>query len=187
MKLPSMRNPFSVALCGLTATPALAADLSVTLQVPPIDTAEYHRPYVAVWLEREDRSVASQLALWYQQKRGGPAAAAPPMGPAAEGGTKWLPDLRQWWRRGGREMSLPADGVTGATRAVGEYELSFSQGKAPLGDLTPGAYKLVVEAAREDGGREVLDIPFQWPVKTTTPLKAQGKSELGAVTLLLKP
>lgn len=196
MKLPSMRNPFSIALCSLAAGPAIAADLNVTVQLPQLDTAEYHRPYVAVWLEREDRSVASNLAVWYQQKRGGPgpagAAPAAPAGapagaPAPEGGTKWLPDLRQWWRRSGRELSVPVDGVTGATRPVGEHQLNFTQGKAPLGTLAAGKYKLVVEAAREDGGRELLDIPFEWPVTAETPLKAQGKSELGAVTLQLKP
>jgi hypothetical protein len=194
MKLPSMRNPFAIAICSLASGPALAADLDISVQIPQLDTAEYHRPYVAIWLEREDRSVASNLAVWYQQKKGGPGGMAPPAGGASgpqaaavEGGTKWLPDLRQWWRRSGREMNVPADGVTGATRPVGEHSLSFSQGKAPLGTLAAGKYKLVVEAAREDGGRELVDIPFEWPVTAATPLKTQGKSELGAVTLLLKP
>ena len=202
MKLPSMRTPFSIAVCGLSAAPAVAADLDVSVQIPQLDVAEYHRPYVAVWLEREDRSVAGNLAVWYQVKRGGgpggpggPAAAPAgdaPKGPApqaggGEGGTKWLPDLRQWWRRTGRELSVPIDGVTGATRPVGEHKLSFSTGKAPLAELAPGKYKLVVEAAREDGGRELVDIPFEWPASGKQDLKAQGKSELGTITLAIKP
>lgn len=185
-----MRNPIPLALCGsLFATPAIAADLDLTLQIPQLEVAEYHRPYVAVWLEREDKSVAANLAVWYQQKRGGAAPAGEGMqgGPAAEGGTKWLPDLRQWWRRSGREMSVPADGITGATRAVGEHKLSFSVGKAPLAALPAGKYKLVIEAAREEGGRELIDIPFEWPSASAQEFKAQGKTELGAVTLALKP
>jgi hypothetical protein len=174
MKLPSMRTPLSIAVCGLSAAPAMAADLDVSVQIPQLDVAEYHRPYVAVWLKRGGGP-------------GGPAAAAAgdaPKGPApqaggGEGGTKWLPDLRQWWRRTGRELTVPIDGVTGATRPVGEHKLSFSTGKAPLAELAPGKYKLVVEAAREDGGRELVDIPFEWP--------AAGKSELGAITLAIKP
>lgn len=186
-----MRKPISLAamLGGLFAAPASAAELQLKLQIPQLDVAEYHRPYVAVWLEREDRSVAATLAVWYQQKRAGAApAAGTAMAPSnAEGGTKWLPDLRQWWRRSGREMSLPADGISGATRAVGEHQLSFRQKQAPLGDLAAGRYKLMVEAAREEGGRELVEIPFEWPVPKTQQLGAQGKSELGTVQLTLKP
>lgn len=32
------------------AAPALAADLTVTVEVPRISTAAYHRPYVAAWI-----------------------------------------------------------------------------------------------------------------------------------------
>ena len=204
MKLPSMRTslstPISIAVCGLSAAPAIAADLDISVQIPQLDVAEYHRPYVAIWLEREDRSVASNLAVWYQVKRGGGGPGAPAAAPAGEapkgaapqagggeGGTKWLPDLRQWWRRAGRELTVPIDGVTGATRPVGEHKLSFSTGKAPLAELAPGKYKLVVEAAREDGGRELVDLPFEWPASAKQDLKAQGKSELGAITLAIKP
>lgn len=200
MKLTPQRTPFALALCGLAAAPAaIAADLDISVQIPQLDVAEYHRPYVAIWLEREDRSVAGNLAVWYSQKKGGapagPAAAnakpvegkPPAQAGGGEGGTKWLPDLRQWWRRSGRELSMPIDGVSGATRPVGEQKLSFKTGTAPLAELAPGQYKLMVEAAREDGGRELLDIPFEWPVTAATPLKAQGKSELGAVSLQLKP
>ncbi len=191
MKPSFVRTPLSLALCGLAA-PAVAADLDVSVQIPQLDVAEYHRPYVAVWVEREDRSVASNLAVWYQVKRGGPPGAAPAAGAPAqqaggEGGTKWLPDLRQWWRRTGRELTVPIDGVTSATKPVGEYKLAFSQGKAPLGELAPGKYKLMVEAAREDGGRELVDIAFEWPAKARQELKASGKSELGAITLGIAP
>jgi superoxide dismutase len=40
------------AAAGTFAAPALAADLTVTLEVPTIRTAAYHRPYVAVWIEQ---------------------------------------------------------------------------------------------------------------------------------------
>jgi hypothetical protein len=33
------------------------------------------------------------------------------------------------------------------------------------------------------GGREVLRLPFAWPPKPGTVVKAQGSSELGAVAL----
>lgn len=160
----------------LLAAPAVAADLNVTVQIPQLNVAEYHRPYTAVWVEREDHSVAAQLAVWYAQKESKEGA-----------GTKWLPELRQWWRRGGRELQMPVDGVSGATRPAGDQKLSFHEGKAPLTGLAPGKYELVVEAARETGGREVVRVPFTWPAAAPQQLAAQGSSELGAVKVDLAP
>lgn len=160
----------------LLAAPVAAADLNVTVQIPQLNVAEYHRPYTAVWVDREDHSVAAQLAVWYAQKESKEGA-----------GTKWLPELRQWWRRGGRELQMPVDGVSGATRPAGDQKLSFHEGKAPLAELAPGKYELVVEAAREVGGREVVRVPFTWPATAPQQLAGQGSSELGAVKVDLAP
>ncbi|WP_293373542.1 DUF2271 domain-containing protein [Nevskia sp.] len=175
-------------LAALGALPAQAAQLDISVQIPQLDVAEYHRPYVAVWVEREDRSVAANLSVWYQVKRNAPPAAPGAAKPPAssESGTKWLPDLRQWWRRGGRDLSMPADGLSSATKPVGTHEQNFGD-KSPLASLPPGRYKLVVEAAREDGGRELVDLAFDWPAKAATTLEAQGKSELGAIRVAVKP
>lgn len=160
----------------LLAAPVAAADLDVTVQIPSMEVAEYHRPYTAVWIEREDHSVAAQLAVWYAQKDSKEGA-----------GTKWLPELRQWWRRGGRDLQMPVDGVSGATRPAGLQQLKFKVGKAPLGQLAAGKYELVVEAAREVGGREVVRVPFTWPAVSAQHLDAKGAAELGAVRLDLAP
>lgn len=164
---------FAVALA--TAATAQAADLNVKVEVPRLDVAEYHKPYVATWIEREDGSVATTLSVWYDIKM------------KDEEGQKWLKDMRQWWRKVGREGKAPLDAVSGATRGPGVHALNFSAGKAPLGKLAAGNYKLVVEAAREVGGREVVSIPFQWPAAKAQTLSAKGKTELGEVSLDLKP
>ncbi|MGO4779491.1 DUF2271 domain-containing protein, partial [Lysobacter sp. 2RAB21] len=101
-------------------------------------------------------------------------------------GTKWLKDMRQWWRRSGRTLSMPVDGVSGATRPVGAHALSFKGNSKQLSSLAPGNYTLVVEAAREVGGREMLTIPFEWSGKAQN-LSAQGKTELGKVKVVVKP
>lgn len=185
------RTPWSLALCGLFAGPASAADVTLAIELPRLDLAEYHRPYVATWIEREDRTVAANLAIWYQLQK---ARATPPkpggaqsMGGASENGTKWLPDLRQWWRRTGRELTMPVDGISGATRAAGVHELGFSGAGSPFEELPAGHYKLMVEAAREEGGREVLAIPFDWPATQPATLDAQGSRELGALRLDIRP
>jgi hypothetical protein len=161
-------------LPGLAA-PTLAAELNIKVAIPRLEVAEYHRPYLAVWIEGQDQSAATQLAAWYQTD------------PKKEDGTQWLKDLRQWWRRGGRELQMPADGVTGATRPAGEHVLSFKQSDPQLASLAPGKYNVVVEAVREVGGRELLRLPFEWPGTQLQQATAKGKSELGAVTLNVTP
>lgn len=160
----------------MLAAPAMAADMNVTVTVPQLTVAEYHRPYVSVWIERADKTIASQLAVWYAQKESKEGA-----------GTKWLPELRLWWRHGGRDQQMPVDGVSGATRPAGDQTLKFQSGKAPLGDLPAGKYDLVVEAARETGGREVVHVPFEWPVTAAQHLDKSGSVELGTVKLDLAP
>jgi len=177
-----MRRLLPFALIACASTTACAADAQLTLQLPKMDVAEYHRPYVAVWIEREDRSVAANLAVWYQDKDGKDEKSG-----KAEPGTKWLSDLRQWWRRSGRDQALPIDGVSGATRPAGQYQLAFPGTKAPFAGLAAGNYKLVVEAAREVGGHELVSLPFAWPPASPQHLAAKGESEIGEVRFDLNP
>lgn len=169
-----MKAQLTIVLGTLLAMPAYAAQLEVNVEIPRINAAEYHRPYLAVWVEGADQKAAANLAVWYQNKD------------TKEGhGTKWLPDLRQWWRKSGRTLKVPVDGVTGPTRPVGKHALKFDARHPELRKLAPGKYTLVVEAAREVGGRELLKIPFEWGKAGNG--NAQGKTELGAVTLAAKP
>ena len=165
-----MRIRLTIALAGLAALPVQAADIEVKLQIPQINVAEYHRPYVAVWVEGADQTALANLAVWYQQKTTREGA-----------GTKWLPDLRQWWRRSGRSLALPVDGVTGPTRPVGTHSLRFDDRNPQLAKLPAGNYTLVVEAVRAVGGRELVKVPFNW--RGTGTGSAKGKTELGAVTV----
>ncbi|KHO65362.1 DUF2271 domain-containing protein [Pseudomonas flexibilis] len=160
-------------LVVLLSPAAFAADLDISVEIPRLDVAEYHRPYVALWLEKPDQSHVANLAVWYDLKM------------KDKEGEKWLKDMRQWWRRSGRSLEMPVDGVSAATRAVGTHQLSYKGSEAPLQSLPAGDYNLVVEAAREVGGRELLRVPFTWPQPATA--KAQGTSELGAITLTVKP
>jgi hypothetical protein len=178
MKADSMRNPFAAAvllpllLVGGTAD---AARLDVDIEIPTLEVAEYHRPYVALWLEREDNSVAAQLAVWYDLEM------------ADREGETWLKDMRQWWRRDGRNLQMPIDGVSGATRAPGRHRLGIDGDDPRLSGLAPGNYQLVVEAAREVGGRELLRLPLSWPPAGPVTTRAAGEHELGTVILELAP
>jgi len=171
-----MRYSLSVAFAGLAATPALAGGIDMTITIPQLKVAEYHKPYVAVWIEQPGAATAKNLALWYDHDK------------AKNEGAKWLRDVRTWWRKAGRSLQLPADGITGATRAPGPQKVTLTEGKGPLGTLAPGYYVLVVEAAREVGGRELLRLPFAWPARgAAQTVRADGKTELGAVTAVIRP
>lgn len=171
-----MKLRYSIALSlPLMSASAMAAELALKLEIPQLNVAEYHRPYVAVWLESPDQKVLGNLAVLYDVKK------------KENGGAKYLKDMRQWWRKSGRDVAMPLDGVSGATRAPGEHTLTFPGAKAALDKLPAGEYQVVVEAVREAGGRELLRLPFQWPPKSSQSIPTRGKEELAAVAVQLKP
>lgn len=169
-----MKLPHSLVLTlPLVSGWAVAADLSVKFDLPQLNVAEYHKPYVAIWLERADQSVAANLAVLYDLKKDA-------------AGDKWVKDLRTWWRKAGRDAKFPLDGVSGATRPAGSQTMKFDGAKHGLDKLPAGDYKLVVEASREAGGRELVKVPFTWTGKGKVAANAAGKEELGAVALELQ-
>ena len=171
-----MRMRYTVAMTAVLGVPsAWAADLAVKVEIPRLTVAEYHRPYTALWIEKADQSFATNLAVWYDLKM------------KNSEGTKWLKDMRQWWRKSGRELQMPVDGLSGATRAPGEHTLTFAGAKSPLDKLPAGEYAVVVEAAREVGGRELVRVPFTWPPTAAQSNQAKGEHELGAVSVAIKP
>jgi hypothetical protein len=169
---------YRLILTGLPAAalaaPAESQTVDLSIAIPRLKVAEYHAPYVAVWLEGAGQP-ARTLAVWYDldNKEGG-----------AQGGKKWLADVRQWWRASGRSTKLPAAGISGATRPPGTHRVSLAANRGPLAGLAPGQYTLVVEAAREVGGRELVRLPFAWPQGGTA--SAAGKSEFGQVNLTIR-
>jgi hypothetical protein len=156
----------SLSLAGtvLAGLPASAMAGTVNIDIPHLTVAEYHRPYVAIWLEPTGGGEPRTVAVWYDAKHRG------------EPGTKWLSDLRSWWRVAGRNAATPPAAISGATRAPGHYAIPLP------GDLKPGAYTLKVEAARETGGRELVSVPVTLPRQGG---KAEGHGELGAVSVTL--
>jgi len=152
------------AIATTVAGVAQAGTISVTL--PAMSVAEYKKPYVVGWLEPAAGGPPRSVFLWYAIKKGN-----------AEAGTKWLADLRTWWRKSGRTMKLPADGISGATKAPGTHTIPLPT------DLAPGAYILNVEAAREHGTRELVRVPLWIPASTG---RTSGKVELGTVTISAK-
>lgn len=159
----------------LGSASAGAGELALEIEIPALNVAEYHKPYVAIWIEDNKGQHQRNLSLWYDHDM------------RDDEGTKWLKDLRLWWRRSGRQLSLPVDGLSGATRPAGTHELTFDSDSPAIRDLPAGNYRLVVEAAREVGGRELLKLPFQWPAESSSETLQEGSNELDHVKLTVHP
>src|SRR5690606_41623229 len=129
-----MRSRLFALFLTLSSVSAFGGELVVSLEIPRLDVAEYHRPYTALWIEGPDKKITN-LAVWYDVEM------------KDDKGEDWLKDMRQWWRRSGRELDMRIDGVSGATRGRGTHGLRFGEGTAPLGTLAAAEYTRLPDAA----------------------------------------
>lgn len=164
----------AVAATGLTVSVANAGQVVLDIEIPTQKVAEYHKPYVAGWIEDASGNHVANAFLWYDVKK------------PENRGAKWLKDLRSWWRKSGRDLAS-TDGFSGATRAPGRNTLALDANTSAFKGLKPGAYSFVVEASREQGGHDQVKLPLVWnPAKAAT-ASAKGTAELGTVKLSYKP
>lgn len=80
-----MRKPlFTLALLlGLGSQSLQAAEADIVLTIPEVASAQYYRPYVAVWVEDAQQQPVKLIALWRKEP-------------------DWLKDIRRFWRKIGR-------------------------------------------------------------------------------------
>ncbi|HQV22839.1 MAG TPA: DUF2271 domain-containing protein, partial [Agitococcus sp.] len=61
---------YGSALAMTLLSSVQAAELAVSVQIPRLNVAEYHRPYMAIWIEDDSQKFIANLAVWYDlQKR----------------------------------------------------------------------------------------------------------------------
>lgn len=175
IKIKNSLPPWVIAATtSMLSQTAGALQIETSIEVPRLNVAEYHRPYVALWIENSQRQAVANLSVWYDINMAN-----------AEGET-WLKDLRQWWRKSGRFLELPVDGVSAPTRPPGVHQLSFNSDETDFFNLPQGDYFFIVEAAREVGGREILTLPFYWNGEAIEPITAQGERELGSISFSIQ-
>ncbi|WP_419806454.1 DUF2271 domain-containing protein [Terriglobus sp.] len=166
------RTVFRAAANRPASAPAAAVwnqnyDLTIKLNLPRLDDPRYRRPYVAVWIEDENKYPVRTVALWFQKP-------------------KWLDELKTWYRddrlRNLTEGTDLSRTISSATRAPGAYTLKWD-GKDNEGKLVkPGKYTVCVEAAREHGGYGLSRYKMDFngtPQQTTLP----AQPEIGTVQL----
>lgn len=145
-------------------------EMAVDFEINRTDDDRYRPPYVAVWLEDKDGNAVRTLSLWVESGRG----------------TRWISDLRRWYREGlavykagGPDLILT---VSSATRMPGRYAMVWN-GRDDRGRPVPqGTYTLNLETAREHG-------PYTLMQKTVdigpTPFTTQvaGNEEIKGATI----
>lgn len=158
----SSRWPATLAKDEAKSSPSTPTVL-IDYEIPALDAERYRKPYLAVWIEREDGRAVRQLHVLGDRSR-------------------WLSELPRWWRHYGRNDPAGALGIARPTRAPGHYTLAWD-GRDDRGEPVPaGHYVLRVEAAREHGGHEDIALPF--PLGgDASPLQHQGMAEIGRLLL----
>jgi len=154
---------YMLAAAITMALPLSAADLQINLALPKITEGQYHRPYVAVWVEDSSEKSVRLIEIWREKP-------------------DWIKDLRRFWRKTGRADQPLVDARTGATKGPGSYQLHWD-GKDDQGNAVPaGQYQLVIEAAREHGGRNLVKQKFNWDGQAIN-ISVPAGSEIGEVRL----
>ena len=152
-----------LALLLLSCSASAAAPLHIQLELPKPEHGPYHRPYVAVWIEDAKEQPVKLIELWREKP-------------------DWIKDLRRFWRKTGRSDQALVDARTGATKGPGKYQLSWDGQDNAGKPVAAGQYLLVVEAAREHGGRNLVKQAFQCD-GSAVDIQVKAGSEIGAITL----
>ncbi|MFW2374642.1 MAG: DUF2271 domain-containing protein [Gammaproteobacteria bacterium] len=142
----------------------LANSVDIDVTIPPLDVATYHRPYVAVWLETPQRRGVHTLAIWHEKD-------------------DWLKDLRQWWRKLGRNKQTSYDAASGATRRPGHYHIHWDGRDSTGATVEKGDYYLLFEAAREAGGREFIRQKIVLGEDAPQRYELHGNIEFGSILI----
>lgn len=148
----------------------LRADERLVLdyEIPTQDVEHYRAPYLAIWISRPDGEAVRQLLVLGDRSH-------------------YLAELPQWWRSYGRDDISAISGIARPTRMPGRYSVAWDgrddQGRAAAG----GDYVVHVEAAREHGGHEVLELPFALDQRHAVHAQRHGASEIGRIMLDSRP
>lgn len=162
-----MNKLIFLILMTVFSSNVFAETLTIDITVPEINEQPYHRPYMAVWVETPERVGVHTITVWHKKKR-------------------WLKDLRQWWRKLGRDDPAAYDTVTKATPKPGSYQLSWDGKDASGKQLAAGDYFVCFEAVREDGGRNFTRQKIKLGSGAAQAYTLTAKVELGLIKINIK-
>lgn len=139
-------------------------ELAITFEFNKIE-GNSHRPFAAIWVENEKKESVRNLALWFNK-------------------TKWVPDLRNWYRINGDSFKANKENfasVTGATRNPGKYTIKWD-GKDDKGKYVPqGKYTIMIETSKEHGTDEIIRQQMEFK-KAAKKVTNSGNVEISNLT-----
>jgi hypothetical protein len=137
-------------------------ELLINLELAKFE-GRFRRPFVAIWIEDEDRNPVRNIALWYNKPR-------------------WLNELKVWYSNSRQQEGFDPASIASATRSPGAYTLKWD-GKDDKGQFVKaGKYTVVIEAAREHGTYQLIrqEMNFNNKAKQET---LPGNVEIAAASL----
>jgi thiamine biosynthesis lipoprotein len=140
-------------------------ELAINIEIAKIEGARIHSPFIAVWVEDENKKPIRNIALWYSKP-------------------KWLPDLKSWNRGNGEAFSDPEKigSISSATRPAGKYTLKWD-GKDDNGALVKsGTYTIYIEAAREHGTHQLMSSEMHF-ANSANQINLTGNVEIASASL----
>ena len=133
----------------------------VDYEIPQHDAVNYRRPYLAIWITTTSHEPLRQLLLLGESDR-------------------WRQEVRTWWRRAGRVDEPAIDGIVRPTRRPGQYSIAWDGRDSNGRGVATGEYVVCIEAAREHGEREYLEIPVRVGPDSFS-VKQHGAKEIGQI------
>lgn len=131
-------------------------------ELPKIEVADYHAPYVVIWVTDANKQLVRTLNVWGDDR-------------------KWLDSNYVWWRRYGRKLDN-IDTVAKPSRQAGRYSVVWDGLNDAGQRVEAGQYTVHIEAAREHGQHSYQTFPLAVAAQASQQ-KAPAKDELGALTL----
>lgn len=154
----------SAKVLGITAAKPWNPDyeLAINLELAKFE-GRFRRPFVAVWVEDEDRNPVRNISLWYNKPR-------------------WLHELKSWYNNTRQIEGFDPASIASATRSPGAYTLTWD-GKDDKGQFVKaGKYTVVIEVAREHGTYQIMRKEMNFNAKAKQE-KLEGNVEISAASL----
>jgi len=138
-------------------------ELKVDFEIPQIESSNYKKPYLAIWVTDENKKLVRHVALLGNEQ-------------------KWIDSNYVWWRRFGRKSPNVVETMTRPTLAPGQHSVVWDGRDDKGNPVTQGRYMIHIEATREHGGHSYRSIAFDVGEKPAEAADA-GADELGATKI----
>ena len=140
-------------------------ELLINLELAQFE-GRFRRPFVAIWVQDNNKKTVRNLALWFNKPR-------------------WLPDLKEWYRTSYQDITSAGknvESISSATRPPGKYTLKWDL-KDDAGNPVPaGKYTVYIEAAREHGTYQLIKKEIDCRKKELS-VNLPGNTEISSASL----